>query len=98
MEAKWGTPKPWRRASGGGGGVVALNQKVLDKFVQVCVEGEGARQGIQPQGPVSPLFPQEVEQSPSFSLSMAENMICAEGEDPLPSTAIASPIVYLTAS
>ena len=80
-------------ASGGGGGRLKS-----DKFLKVCVEGEGARQGARPQRPISPLFPQEVEQSPSFSLSMAENMICAEGEDPLPSTAIASPIVYLTAS
>ena len=78
--------------------VIALNRKVVDTFLKVCVEGEGARQGALPQRPISPLFPQEVEQSPSFSLSMAENMICAEGEDPLPSTAIASPIVYLTAS
>ena len=78
--------------------VIALNQKVVDKFLKVFMEGEGARKVAQPQRSVSPLFPQEVEQSPSFSLSMAENMICAEGEDPLPSTAIASPIVYLTAS
>ena len=46
-----------------GGGVVALNQKLLDKFLKVCVEGEGACQGALPQRPVSPLIPQEVEHS-----------------------------------
>ena len=37
-------------------------------------------------------------QSPSFYLSMAGNMICIDCGDPPPSTAIASPIGYLTAS
>ena len=46
-----------------GGGVVALNQKLLDKFLKVCVEGEGARQGARLQRPVSPLTPREVEHS-----------------------------------
>ena len=48
-------------ASGGGIGVVTLNQKVADKFLKVCVEWEGAHQGTQPLCPVSPLLPQEVE-------------------------------------
>ena len=43
--------------------VVALNQKVLDKLLKVCVEGEGARQGAQPPHPVSPLLPREVKHS-----------------------------------
>ena len=63
LVAKWGIHKPWGGASGGGGGVVALNHKVLDKFLKVCIEGEGARQGTQLQHPVSPLLPREVEHS-----------------------------------
>ena len=92
---KVATPGPWEAQAEVV--AIALNQKVVDKFLKVCVEGEGARQGTQPKRPVSPLFPREVEQSPSFSSSMAENMICAEGGDP-PSTAVASPIGYPTAS
>ena len=61
VDAKWGVLKPWGGASGGG--VVALNQKVLNKFLKVCVEGEGALQGAWPQCPVNPLLPQEVEHS-----------------------------------
>ena len=49
------------RASGGG--VVILNQKLVDKFLKICVEEEGACQGAQPQRPVSPLTPWEVEHS-----------------------------------
>ena len=30
-------------------GSMGLNQKLLDKFLKVCVEGEGARQGARPQ-------------------------------------------------
>ena len=67
LEAKWGIPKPWGGASRGGGGVVALNQKVVDKFLKACVEGKGAHQGSWPQRPVNPLLPREVEHSlPSF--------------------------------
>ena len=95
LEAKWGTSGSWEAQ--GDVAAVALNQKVVDKFLKVCLKGEGARQGARPQRPVSPLLPREVEQSLSFSSSMAENMICAEGGDP-PSTAIASLIGYLTAS
>ena len=61
LDAKWGVLKPWGGASGGG--VVALNQKVLDKFLKVCVGGEGARQGALLQHPVNPLLPREVEHS-----------------------------------
>ena len=46
LDAKWGVLKPWGGTSGGG--VVALNQKVLDKFLKVFVEGEGTRQGAWP--------------------------------------------------
>ena len=46
LDAKWGVLKPWGGTSGGG--VVALNQKVVDKFLKVCVEGEGPLQGTQP--------------------------------------------------
>ena len=46
-----------------GGGVVTLNQKLFDKFLKVCVEEEGARQGAPLQCPVSPLTPQEAEHS-----------------------------------
>ena len=35
---------------------IALNQKVVDEFLKVCAEGEGARQGTRPQRPVSPLL------------------------------------------
>ena len=42
---------------------IALNQKVVDKFLKICVEGEGARQGAQLQRPASLLLPQEVEHS-----------------------------------
>ena len=74
LDAKLGVLKP--RGGTSGGGVVALNQKVLNKFLKVCVEGEGALQGAWPQCPVNPLLPQEVEpQYPSFSSSIAENMI-----------------------
>ena len=93
LEAKWGTPGSWEAQAEVA--VVALNQKVVDKFLKVCLKGEGARQGAQPHRSVSPLLPREVEQSPSFSSSMTENM--ADGGDPLPSTAVASPIGYLTA-
>ena len=58
LDAKWGVLKPWGLTSGGG--VVALNQKMLDKFLKVCIEGEGACQGARPQRPVSPLLPREV--------------------------------------
>ena len=61
LEAKWGTPGPWEAQAELV--VVALNQKVVDKFLKVCVEGEGARQGAQPQRPVSPLLPREVDHS-----------------------------------
>ena len=52
-------------ALGGGTEAVsmALNQKVVDKFLKVCAEQEGARQGTRPQRPVSPLLPREVEHS-----------------------------------
>ena len=61
MDAKWGVLKPWEGASRGG--ISALNQKVLDKFLKVCVGGEGARQGALLQHPVNPLLPREVEHS-----------------------------------
>ena len=61
LEAKWGTPGPWEAQAELV--VVALNQKVVDKFLKVCVEWEGARQGAQPQRPVSSLLPREVEHS-----------------------------------
>ena len=74
LDAKWGVLKPWEGASRGG--ISALNQKVLDKFLKVCVEGEGAHQGAWPQCPVNPLLPQEVEpQYTSFSSSVAKDMI-----------------------
>ena len=59
--------------------VIALNQKVVDKFLKVCAEGQGARQGTQLQCPVSPLLSREVDHSlPPFCSSIAENMICAK--------------------
>ena len=42
---------------------VTLNQKVVDKFLKVCAEGQGAHQGARLQCPVSPLLSQEVEHS-----------------------------------
>ena len=77
---------------------IALNQKVVDKFL-VCAEGEGDRQGARLQCPISPLLSQEVEHSlPPFLHQWQKNMICAESEDPPPSTTIASPTGHLTAS
>ena len=61
LEAKWGTPGPWGAQAEVA--VVALNKKVVDKFLKVCIEGEGALQGPRPQRPVSPLLPREVEHS-----------------------------------
>ena len=55
------TPGPWEAQAEVV--AIALNQKVVDKFLKVCVEGEGARQGAGPQHPVSPLLPREVEYS-----------------------------------
>ena len=78
---------------------IALNQKVVDKFLKVCAEGQGAPRGAQLQCPVSPLLSQEVEHSlPPFLHQWQKHMICAESGDPPPSTAIASPTGYLTAS
>ena len=97
LEAKWVTPGPWEVQAEVA--VVALNQKVLDKFLKVYIEGEGARQGARPQRPVSPLLLREVEHSvPLFLCQKAENMICVEDGDLLPFTARASSIGYLTAS
>ena len=68
LEAKWGTPGPWEVQAEVA--VVALNKKVVDKFVKVCVEGEWARQGTWLQHPVSPLLPWEVEHSlPPFFIN-----------------------------
>ena len=61
LEAKLGTPGSWEAQVEVV--VVALSQKVVDKFLKVCIEGEGARQGARPQRPVSPLLPWEVEHS-----------------------------------
>ena len=61
LEAKWGTPGPWEAQAEVV--AIALNQKVVDEFLKVCVEGEGARQGAGPQNPISPLLPREVEHS-----------------------------------
>ena len=61
LEAKWGTPGPWEAQVEVA--VVALNKKVVDKFLKLCVDGEGACQSPWPQRPVNPLLPQEVEHS-----------------------------------
>nr|XP_005907719.1 PREDICTED: ATP-binding cassette sub-family A member 3-like [Bos mutus] len=50
LEAKWGTPGPWEAQAEVA--LVALNKKVVDKFLKVCAEWEGARQVAQPQRPV----------------------------------------------
>ena len=68
LEAKWGTPGPWEAQVEVA--VVALNKKVVDKFLKLCVDGEGARQGPWPQRPVNPLLPQEVE--PSLPLFLCQ--------------------------
>ena len=57
LEAKWGTPGPWEAQVEVA--AIALNQKVVDEFLKVCAEGEGAHQAAQPQRPVSPLLPWE---------------------------------------
>ena len=61
LDAKWGVLKPWGGTRGGG--VVALNQKVLDKYLKVFIEEKGTRQGVRLQCPVNPLLPREVEHS-----------------------------------
>ena len=94
LYVNWGIPRSWKVQ--GEVVVIALNRKVVDTFLKVSVEWEGARQGTQPLCPVSPLLPQEVEHGlPPFLHQW--NMICVGGE-PASSTAIASPIGYLTAS
>ena len=72
LGAKWRTPGPWEAPAEVV--VVALNQTVVDKFLKVCVEWEGARQGAQPQLPVSPLLPREVEHSLPPFLSQWQNI------------------------
>ena len=54
LEAKWGILGPWKAQMEAA--AIALNQKVVDEFLKVCAEGEGARQGTRPQRPVSPLL------------------------------------------
>ena len=61
LGAKWGTPGPWEAETEVA--AMALNQKVVEKFLKVCAEQEGALQGTRPQRPVSPLLPREVEHS-----------------------------------
>ena len=61
LETKWGTLGPWEAQAEVA--VVALNQKVVDKLLKVCIEGEGAWQGAWRQSPVSPLLPLRVENS-----------------------------------
>ena len=57
LGAKWGTPRPWEAQVEVV--VIVLNQTVVNKFLKVCVEGEGARQCTWPQRPVSPLLLRE---------------------------------------
>ena len=40
LGAKWGTPRPWEAQTEAA--EIALTQKVVDKYLKVCVEGEGA--------------------------------------------------------
>ena len=54
LGAKWGTPGPWEVQTEVA--VIALNPKVVGKFLKVCAQGEGARQDTRPQRPVSPLL------------------------------------------
>ena len=51
LGAKWGTPGPWEVQTEVA--VIALNPKVVGKFLKVCAQGEGARQDTRPQRPVS---------------------------------------------
>ena len=55
------TPGPWEAQAEVV--AIALNQKVVDKFLKVCVDAEGAPQDALPQRPAGPLLPQEVEHS-----------------------------------
>ena len=41
LGAKWGTPRPWEAQTEAA--EIALNQKVMDTFLKVCVEEEGPR-------------------------------------------------------
>ena len=59
LDAKWGVFKPLGGASRGCSG--PLNKKMLDKFLKVSIEREGALQGAWLLRPVSTLFPQEEE-------------------------------------
>ena len=69
--AKWGTFGPWKAKTEAA--AIALNQKVMDKFfLKVCAEGEGARQGVWPQCPVSPLLSPLLIFSSFFSLNLSQ--------------------------
>ena len=41
LGANWGTPGPWEAQTEAA--AIALNEKVVDKYLKVCVEREGAR-------------------------------------------------------
>ena len=43
LGAKWGTPGPWEVQTEVA--VIALNPKVVGKFLKVCAQGEGGRWG-----------------------------------------------------
>ena len=69
MGAKWGTLGPWKAQTEAA--AIALNQKVVDRFLKVCAEGEGARQGTWPQCPVSPLLSPLLIFSSFFSFNLS---------------------------
>ena len=70
MGAKWGTLGPWKAQTEVA--AIALNQKVVDRFLKVCAEGEVARQGAWPQCPVSPLLSPLLISSSFFSLNLSQ--------------------------
>ena len=77
--------------------MVALNKTTLLK-VCLCRGGGGSTRRSAAASYKHPPSSGGRVQSLSFCLPMAENMICVIGGDPLRSTAIVSPIGYLTNS
>ena len=70
MGARWGTPGPWKAQTEAA--AITLNEKVVDRFLKVCTEWEGARQGAWPQCPVSPLLSPLLIFSSFFSLNLSQ--------------------------
>ena len=53
--------------------MVALNQKVVDRFLKACIEGEGARQGTWPPARETPLVVGGISSAGSWHLSFSSS-------------------------